>query len=131
MPNGIAINADNTVLYVNVYMGSRAFALDLATNERIAETEVRQPDNVSVDAEGNVWIASHLNDPIGQSCAQVTAGPCLLPFQVVKADPQTLAGEVIIEHDGPPMGYVTVALRVGERIYLGTAHGDRVVSIEL
>ncbi|MEM8770003.1 MAG: SMP-30/gluconolactonase/LRE family protein, partial [Pseudomonadota bacterium] len=131
MPNGIAINADNTMLFVNVYMGNKAFSMNLADNSRVNELALQQPDNVSVDAEGNLWFASHRHDPIGQACTAVTAGPCLLPFQVLKADPATLEGEVVVDHDGPPAGYVTVALRVDDRLYLGTAHGDRVVSIDL
>lgn len=131
MPNGIAINGDNTMLFVNVYMGNKAFSMDLSNNSRVNEVELQQPDNVTVDAEGSLWIASHRHDPIGQACTQVTAGPCLLPFQVLKADPASLEAEVIIDHDGPPAGYVTVALMAGNRLYLGTAHGDRVVSVEL
>ncbi len=131
MPNGIALSADGQTLYVNVYMGNKTFALDLKNGERVAEVAVRQPDNVSVDERGAVWIASHQHDPIGQACTQVDAGPCLLPFQVVKADPTTLESEEIVNHDGPPMGYATVALKVGSRIYLGTAHGDRIVSIDV
>ena len=131
MPNGLALSPDESKLYVNVYMGSRTFALDLQFNERIAQTDVRQPDNVSVDEDGALWIASHQHDPIGQACTQVTQGPCLLPFHVVKVDPGTFEPEVVLNHDGPPMGYATVALRVGDRVYLGTAHGDRVVRIDL
>jgi hypothetical protein len=131
MPNGIAIDSDNTTLYINVYFGGRTFAMDLEDQQRIAQLELRQPDNVSIDSQGNVWIASHQHDAIGQACTLVTAGPCLLPFAVVKANPETLESKVIIDHDGPPMGFATVALRVGARLYLGTAHGDRVVSIEL
>ena len=33
--------------------------------------------------------------------------------------------------DGPPMGYGTVALRVNDLVYVGSAHGDRVVSISI
>ncbi len=131
MPNGIALNADNSTLFVNVYFGGGTFALDLVSNKRIGNIEARQPDNVTVDTKGNVWIASHQNDPIGQACTLVTAGPCLLPFQIIRANPDSLQPEVIIDHNGPPMGYATVALRVGNRIYLGSAHGDRIVSIEL
>ncbi len=131
MPNGIAINDTNDTLYVNVYIGNKTFAYDLGSNERIGEVELRQPDNVSVDASGDVWIASHQHDPIGQACTLVDRGPCLLPFQVIKLDPDTLASEVVVDHDGEPMGYATVALRVGDRIFLGTAHGDRIVSIEI
>ncbi len=131
MPNGIALDADNSTLYVNVYIGNKTFALDLETEQRVAEIELRQPDNISIDKDGTLWIASHQHDAIGQACTQVTAGPCLLPFKVVAADPVNLQPEVVVDHDGPPMGYATVALKVGNRIYLGTAHGDRVVSIDL
>ncbi|MEM7218626.1 MAG: SMP-30/gluconolactonase/LRE family protein [Pseudomonadota bacterium] len=131
MPNGLALNADDSTLFVNAYIGGRTFALDLDTNERTGRINVSQPDNVTVADDGSIWIASHKHDPIGQVCTLVTQGPCLLPFQIVKADPDTLAGEVILDHDGPPMGYATVALRVGDRIYLGSAHGDRIVSVEL
>lgn len=131
MPNGIAIDADNAVLYVNVYMGNNTFAMDLSTNTRVAELGVRQPDNINVAEDGELWIASHQHDPIGQACTEVTAGPCLLPFQVVKADPDTLEHEVILDHEGPPMGFATVALKVDDRVFLGSAHGDRVVSFEL
>ena len=55
----------------------------------------------------------------------------MLPFQIVKADPNTLEREVVVDHDGAPMGYATVALRVGDSVYLGSAHGDRIVKIEL
>lgn len=131
LPNGIALSPDENVLYVNAYMGNRAFVLDLNTSRRLSEIEVRQPDNVSVDADGNLWIASHQHDPLGQTCNQVSEGPCLLPFQVVRTNAQTLESEVIIDHEGAPTGYATVALKVGNRLYLGTAHGDRVVSVDL
>ncbi|MEM1434342.1 MAG: SMP-30/gluconolactonase/LRE family protein [Pseudomonadota bacterium] len=131
MPNGIALNADNTVLYVNVYMGNRMFALDLASNTRTREMTVRQPDNITVDDTGTLWIASHQHDPIRQACTQVTAGPCLLPFQIVKADPDSLEPTVVIDQEGSPTGYSTVALKFGNRLYLGTAHGDRVISVAI
>ncbi|MEM6999423.1 MAG: SMP-30/gluconolactonase/LRE family protein [Pseudomonadota bacterium] len=131
MPNGIALSADNNTLYVNVYMGGKTFALDLGDKSRVAEAQIRQADNVTVDADGAVWVASHQHDPIGQACTQVADGPCLLPFKIEKADPVTLSTTTVLDHDGPPMGYATVALRVGNKLYLGSAHGDRVVSIDL
>ncbi len=135
MPNGLALNPDNTMLYVNVYFGNKTFAVNLETGQRVGEFALRQPDNVSVDASGTLWIASHQHEAISQACTQVTEGPCLLPFQVVSADADTFESNVepnvVINHDGPPMGYATVALKVGNQLYLGTAHGDRVVSVQL
>jgi hypothetical protein len=39
-----------------------------------------------------------------------------------------LQAEVVLAQDGAPMGYATVALKVCGRLFLGSAHGDRVVS---
>jgi len=131
MPNGIALSADNTKLFVNIYMGNRTIRMDTGTGEVDGSFEVRQPDNITVDDDGNLWVASHQHDPLGQNCNQVTEGPCLLPYQIVKANPETLATEVVLRQEGPPMGYATVALKVDNRIYMGSAHGDRVVDLEL
>ncbi|MEZ5558121.1 MAG: SMP-30/gluconolactonase/LRE family protein [Pseudomonadales bacterium] len=130
MPNGIAINADNSKIFVNIYMGNRTIRIDTASGEVEGAFEVRQPDNVTVDDEGYLWVASHLHDPLGQNCNLVTEGPCLLPFQIVRADPQTLETEVVLSQDGPPMGYATVALKAGDRLFMGSAHGDRIVDVE-
>ena len=50
---------------------------------------------------------------------------------MVKANHNTLEPQVVIDQNGPPMGYATVALKVGQRLYMGSAHGDRIVSVEL
>ncbi|MCB1676806.1 MAG: SMP-30/gluconolactonase/LRE family protein [Halioglobus sp.] len=131
MPNGIAINADNSKIFVNIYMGNRTIRIDTRTGKVEGAFGVRQPDNITVDGEGNLWVASHQHDALGQNCSLVTKGPCLLPYKIVKADPETLATETVLHQEGPPMGFATVALKVGDRIYMGSAHGDRVVDVRL
>ena len=128
MPNGIAVSGDNTKIYVNIYIGNKTIKIDRSSGKREGEFTVQQPDNITVDDEGNLWVASHKNDPIAQTCALVTEGPCLLPYEVIKADPETMQAEVFLSQDGAPMGYATVALKVGDRLFMGSAHGDRVVS---
>ena len=128
MPNGIAVSHDNTKMFVNIYFGDKTIKIDRASAVREGEFSVQQPDNITVDDEGNLWVASHKNDPIGQTCALVTQGPCLLPYEIIKADPTTMTTEVVQAQDGAPMGFATVALKVGDRLYLGSAHGDGVVS---
>jgi sugar lactone lactonase YvrE len=130
MPNGIAVSGDGSKVFVNVYMGNRTVRFDRATGAREAEFEVRSPDNVVMGEDGHLWVASHLNDPIEGRCPDDHPGPCLLPFRVVRADPETMQAEVVLEHDGEPMGYATVALPHAGRVYLGTASGDRIASFE-
>ncbi len=131
MPNGIAVSADNTKIFVNIYMANKTIKLDRKSGKVEGEFAVRSPDNVVVDDKGFLWVASHLNDPIEGRCAEDAPGPCLLPFQVVRADPETMAAAVVMQHDGEPMGYATVALPHNGRLYLGSAHGDRIASVTL
>ncbi len=131
MPNGIAVSRDNSKIFVNIYMANKTIKVDRATNQVEAEMSVRSPDNVVVDDDGNLWVASHLNDPIEGRCEDNHPGPCLLPFQIVKADPQTMLLEVVFKHDGEPMGYATVGLPHRGRLYLGTASGDRLASVAI
>ncbi|MBT5683795.1 MAG: hypothetical protein HOJ11_02240 [Gammaproteobacteria bacterium] len=128
MPNGIAVNAENTKIFVNIYFANKTIKIDRDSGEREGEFAVQQPDNITVDDEGNLWVASHKNDPIGQTCAMVSEGPCLLPYEVIKADSETMQADVFLSQNGAPMGYATVALKVGDRLFMGSAHGDRVVS---
>tara|TARA_R110002072_G_scaffold31735_12_gene97630 strand:- start:1718 stop:2860 length:1143 start_codon:yes stop_codon:yes gene_type:complete len=126
MPNGIAVSADNKKIFVNIYMGNKTIRIDRASGKVDGSFEVRQPDNITVDETGTLWVASHQHDAINQTCTE--PGPCLLPFKIVKADPDTLETTVALDHDGAPMGYATVGLKVGDKIYMGSAHGDRIAS---
>jgi hypothetical protein len=130
MPNGITVSADNKKIFVNVYMGNRIVKLDRASGMLESAFDIRQPDNVTIDDDGMLWIASHQHDPLNETCT-AEQGPCLLPFKVVRVDPETMLGETVIDHNGAPMGYVTVALKVGDEIFMGTAHGDRMARAAL
>ncbi len=131
MPNGIAVSHDNNKIFVNIYMGNKTIKIDRASGEVEGEFAVKSPDNIVVDEAGNLWVASHLNDPVDGRCEDGHAGPCLLPFQIIKADPKTMMAETVFVHEGEPMGYATVALPHAGRVYFGSASGDRVASIEL
>lgn len=131
MPNGIVVSEDNQKVFINIYMANKTIKLDRATGQLEGEIKVQQPDNITMDEAGNLWIASHNHDPINQSCTEVKKGPCLLPFEIVKADAGNMSSEVILSHEGSPMGYSTVALKVGDKIFMGSAHGDRIVSYAL
>ena len=39
-------------------------------------------------------------------------------YDVIKVDPASMKPQVVLEEDGPPMGYGTVALKVGDRVFL-------------
>jgi sugar lactone lactonase YvrE len=59
----------------------------------LAELAGRQPDNISLDQAGNLWIASHQHNILSQSCVTERLGPCRLPFSIVKVDPDSMQAE--------------------------------------
>jgi hypothetical protein len=130
MPNGIASSRDGKTLYINNYMENRSVRRDATTGAYLGEVAVEQPDNVTVDDAGRIWIVGH-HHFIGNTSCLEAEGPCPLAYSVVRADAETMEGGVVFAHEGPPMGFATVALPVGEKLYLGTAKGDRMVSIPL
>ena len=130
-PNGIVVSDDNSKIYVNLYGDNKTIKIDRLTGLLEDEFEIQQPDNITLDKKGNLWVASHKHNPITQDCVEVVEGPCLLPFEIVKADAKSMQTEVILSHHGAPTGYATVALKVGNNIYMGSAHGDRIVSFLL
>ena len=129
MPNGIAVSADGSTVFVNIYMGNKTVGINRSSGARESQFIVKNPDNILLGADGKLWLASHLNDPIEGRCEEGHPGPCLLPFQILRADPETMAADVAFTHDGAPMGYVTVALPHAGRVWFGTASGDRLASI--
>ncbi len=54
-----------------------------------------------------------------------------MPFEIVALDPEDLSEQVIIAHEGGPMGGVTVGLRRDGVYYLGTFAGDRMGIVNL
>ena len=129
-PNGIASTPDGLFLFVNHYVANRTVRVDRRTGEVVGEVEVQQPGNVTVDEDGQLWIAGHHHFVADTTCAEIE-GACPLPFSVVRADGESMEGEVVFRHEGAPMGFATVALAVGDRLFMGSATGDRMISIAL
>ena len=75
-PNGSVITPDGKTLIVGETLGARLTAFDVArdgtlSNRRVwAETGVRPPDGIALDADGAIWIAN----PVAPECARIAEG---------------------------------------------------------
>ena len=128
MPNGIASSPDGSVLFVDMYVEDRVVRYDRKTKEIVGEVEVSQPDNIVVAGDGRLWVAGHHQFIGNMECAGVE-GACPWKYSVTVIDPEAMTGEVVLEHEGAPMGFATVALPVGDALFLGSAQGDRIVKM--
>ena len=127
MPNGIEKSADEAHLYINMYFGGEVRKLDLASGEVIATVKVPSPDNSTWSREGRLLVASH-TDRLTEflKCGDLAEGSCGFAFEIVALDAEDLSGFAWLAHRGAPMGGVTVALHVGDELFLGTYAGDRI-----
>jgi hypothetical protein len=126
--NGIQVADDGNTLFVNYWGGSKVVKYDLSQRKVLAEVEVIHPDNSQWDSEGRLLVASHdfsLSD--FWVCMTQEVRACPGAYSIVAVDPDAMTKETIIEHHGAPMGAATVAMPVGDFIYMGSFIGDRIM----
>jgi hypothetical protein len=124
--NGVEKSPDERFLYLNSYLGNRVLKVDVARGEVVASAEVSSPDNLAWDDDRLLAASHHASLADTMSCQGLESGSCAFRFQVVGMNPDDMTTEVLLDHAGPPMGAATVALPVGDALYLGTFAGDRI-----
>jgi hypothetical protein len=131
-PNGIEISPDAESIYLNVYLGDEVRRIARKSGELLGVAEVPRPDNSTWAPDGRLLVASHTAS-VGEmlACGEIEQGSCPFEFQIVALDPETLAAEVLFRNAGPPMGAGTVAVRLGDELFIGTYAGDRVARVAL
>jgi sugar lactone lactonase YvrE len=131
MPNGIELSPDGRTIYMNAYLGGEVWKIDRKSGEVLAVADVPGPDNVTWTQDGTaLLVASHVGSVRDSTaCFEVSDGTCGMPFQIVALDPETFEKTVLVDQSGPPMGAATVALQVGDDLWLGTFAGDRVARV--
>jgi sugar lactone lactonase YvrE len=129
-PNGLALTADEQLLFIKMYLGGEVRKLDLDRDEVVGVVEIDSPDNSTWSSDGRLLVASHIDGLMASTdCQGLEAGSCGFAFRIVALDPETLATETLIEHRGAPMGGATVALEMEGDLFLGTFAGDRVTRV--
>ncbi len=127
-PNGLAISPDGRFIYQNLYGADEVRKLDRQKGVVVASIAVAKPDNTTIDAKGRLLVASQKMSLLDlKSCVDEPDQTCLLPFEIVQIDPDTMAHKVVFKHAGPPMGAGTVAVQHGDNLVMGSFLGDRMI----
>lgn len=132
-PNGLTLAPDGSQLFVNYYFGNEVRKYALPGFALQGSVAVTKPDNGAFDESGQLLVASHhasLLDLL-DSLEQAHDQPSELPFSIVRIDPDSLASEVLLRREGPPMGAGTVALQRGGNLYVGSYVGDRIIRLPM
>lgn len=135
MPNGIVTSADGRYIYMNVTAEHSIRKIEVASGREVGRAAVDSPDNARWSPDGRVLIASLAKDLTGPdfgACVSIAEGACSIPFKIVALDPDSMTiVETLYTTQGAPMGAGTVGLRVGDDLFIGSFHGDRILRVNL
>ncbi len=135
MPNGIVASPDGRYVYMNATAEHSVRKVEVATGRELGRAAVDTPDNARRAPDGRILIASLARDLTGEDfgvCVSIQQGACSIPFRIVALDPDSMTiVETLYESDGAPMGAGTVGLRVGDELFIGSFHGDRILRVNL
>jgi hypothetical protein len=127
-PNGVEVSSDGETLYFAAFGSSELVRMRRADGAERTSVPVPRPDNLTWSDDARLLVAAHtaaLMEVAG--CLSIEAGACGTSFAAYAVDPETLETELILEHaGGPPMGGASVALQVGDELFLGSFVGDRI-----
>ena len=123
-PNGVVVSADGRFMYLNEFSAGQVYKYDLKNEKVLGSVKVDfLPDNLTWTKEGRL-LAAGVKGARGD-CPAGSGRPCIQGFGVAEIDPAKMQARAIFDsaaHD-PLIGGVSVALEVGDSIYLGAFQG--------
>ena len=129
MPNGLAYDENNNLLYINDNLGDKVRILDLNNKTSVADTYLNAPDNLILTKE-SLWVTT-LDHEILDTLKCIEYTVCALPFSVYELDPLTLEEKQRFSFRKTVFGLPTVALPVKDKIWIGSFRSDRIAYLNL
>lgn len=129
MPNGIEKSHNEQFIFVNLNFHSKVLKVDRLAQKLVSEVAISKPDNITWDSNNDVLlVASHTGSFSQQiPCDPIEPVVCGYAFEIVGLEPNKMQKtEILLQNEGPPMGAATVAIPVGNSLYIGTYTGDRI-----
>ena len=130
LPNGVVVSADGRYMFVNEFGAKLVRKIDLTDGSEHGSAMVDfLPDNLTWTKEGNLLVAG-IKGARGD-CPPESGRRCVDGFGVAEIDPARMTARKLFDSNAvdPLMSGVSVALKVGDWIYLGAYLGDRIVRI--
>lgn len=126
-PNGVVATPDGRTMYYAVWRASEVRKYDLAQNRETGIVKLSfMPDNLTWTKK-NQLLAAGIKG-VGGECE---GAPCIQGFGVAAIDPANMRARTVFDSAGKPatISGVSVALQMGDAVYVGAFQGDRLVRI--
>lgn len=129
-PNGVIAPPDGRTLYFNAWTAKEVHKYDVQLGKETGMVKLDfMPDNLTWTKKGRM-LAAGVKGARGD-CPAGSGTPCVQAFGVAEIDPATMKAETVFDSQGKGalIGGVSVALEVGDSIYIGAFQGDRLVRV--
>jgi hypothetical protein len=127
--NGVEASPDGKRLFVAGWGDETVvrLSLDQPGHPAVIQTGFHT-DNLRWGSDGFLYATGQRDTaPNLMACAPNTKQLCTNPFSVLRIDPATPQTREVVRHPGgPTFGAASTALRIGDKFWLGTPHGDRI-----
>lgn len=124
-PNGVALAFDDTALLFAEWGQKKVVRLDLSGQEK-ERREVQlpmAPDNFAWRSDGTLIVAAQEGDAFSiLGCFDTPPTTCDIPYGVYAIDPNSMMMKELLTG----VGAISVAMPVGDRIYVGSFAGDSI-----
>jgi hypothetical protein len=130
-PNGVLVSPDGRYMYFNAWTAREVHKYDLKEGKDTAVVKLDfMPDNLTWTSKGQI-LAAGVKGARGD-CPAGSGMPCIQGFGIAELTPATWKAKTIFDSQGKGnvISGVSVALQVGNAIYVGSFQGDRVVRID-
>jgi hypothetical protein len=126
-PNGIGLDEDSELLYVNYNLGDELRVINLLNGESIGRYKINSPDNMIL-LDQSIWLTSldHETIDVMVNCDIEISVTCSLPFSIHEIDLVSLKKKNIYSFRETVFGFPTTAYPFKDKIYIGSFHSDRV-----
>ncbi len=129
-PNGVLVSADGRTMYYNAWTAKEVHKYDLKENKETGVVKLDfLPDNITWTSRHRM-LAAGVKGTRGD-CPAGSGTPCIQGFGVAEIDPAKMTATTVFDSQGKGalIGGVSVALEVGNSIYIGSFQGERLVKI--
>jgi len=130
--NGVQLSTDRGAIYYSAWTGKQVRKYDRQAGHVVQTANVPfYPDNISVRADGVLVVTGMDELRSWKVCALAKRSFCETGFTVMIVDPVTL--DVSPLYHAPPgiLPAASVAVQVRNRLYVGSAMGDRLLEVDL
>jgi sugar lactone lactonase YvrE len=130
-PNGVLASQDGRYMYFNAWTAKEVHKYDLKSGKDVGVVKLDfMPDNLTWTSKGQI-LAAGVKGARGE-CPAGSGIPCIQGFEIAEINPATWTSKTVFDSQGKGnvIAGVSVALQVGNSIYVGSFQGDRLVRID-